>query len=32
MNEARLRMARIPAGAELVLNKVSGRPASGSAT
>jgi molybdenum cofactor synthesis domain-containing protein len=26
LNEARLRMARIPAGAELVLNKVSGAP------
>ena len=26
MNEARLRMARIPAGAELVENKVSGAP------
>jgi molybdenum cofactor synthesis domain-containing protein len=26
MNEARMRMARIPAGAELVLNKVSGAP------
>jgi len=26
MNEARLRMTRIPKGAELVLNKVSGAP------
>ena len=26
MNEARLRMTRIPKGAELILNKVSGAP------
>ena len=32
MNEARLRMARIPAGADLILNKVRPRRASGSAT
>jgi molybdopterin-biosynthesis enzyme MoeA-like protein len=31
MNEARLRMTRIPKGADLILNKVSGAPASGSA-
>jgi len=30
MNEARLRMTRIPKGADLILNKVSGRLASGS--
>ena len=31
MNEARLRMTRIPKGAELILNKCRGRLASGSA-
>jgi molybdopterin-biosynthesis enzyme MoeA-like protein len=31
MNEARLRMTRIPKGADLILNKVLGRLASGSA-
>jgi molybdopterin-biosynthesis enzyme MoeA-like protein len=31
MNEARLRMTRIPKGADLILNKVSGRLAFGSA-
>src|SRR5262245_45357937 len=31
MNEARLRLTRIPKGADLILNKVSGRLASGSA-
>jgi molybdenum cofactor synthesis domain-containing protein len=31
MNEARLRMTRIPKGADLILNKVSGHLASGSA-
>jgi molybdopterin-biosynthesis enzyme MoeA-like protein len=30
MNETRLRMTRIPKGADLILNKVSGRLASGS--
>jgi len=30
MNEARLRLTRIPKGADLILNKVSGRLASGS--
>jgi len=32
MSEARMRMTRIPKGADLVLNEVSARPASGSAT
>ena len=31
MNQARLRMTRIPKGAELILNKCRGRLASGSA-
>jgi hypothetical protein len=32
MNETRLHMTRIPKGADLILNKVSGAPGSGSAT
>jgi molybdopterin-biosynthesis enzyme MoeA-like protein len=31
MNETRLHMTRIPKGADLILNKVSGAPGSGSA-